>query len=169
MRERREMKRSRISSGLLMFRMKNAELEVLLVHPGGPFFQNKDDDVWSIPKGEASEAEDLRTRARIEFEEEVGFAPSSEDWTNLGSVKQKGGKIVYAWAFEGDLPRNFKLVSNTFEMEWPPHSGRKQTFPEVDRADFFSIDSARRKMKQAQTAFLDRLIDWIRARKLERG
>jgi predicted NUDIX family NTP pyrophosphohydrolase len=163
------MKRSRISSGLLMYRMKNAGPEVLLVHPGGPLFRKRDDGVWSIPKGEAGKGEDLRTRARIEFEEEVGFAPSSEGWIDIGSIQQKGGKIVYAWAFEADFPRDCKLTSNTFEMEWPPHSGRKQTFPEVDRAEFFSIDSARRKMKATQTPFLDRLLDSIRARKLKRG
>jgi predicted NUDIX family NTP pyrophosphohydrolase len=163
------MKRSNISSGLLMFRMKNAQVEVLLVHPGGPFFQNKDEGAWSIPKGEAEKDEDLRQRARIEFEEELGFAPPSENWMELGSIEQKGGKTVHAWACQADLPHHFKLRSNTFEIEWPPHSGRRQTFPEVDRAHFFPIESARRKMNPAQTAFLDRLLDFIGSRKQEKN
>src|SRR2546423_1811190 len=131
------MKRSNISSGLLMFRKGNGALEVLLVHPGGPFFRNKDAGAWTIPKGEAAEGEDLLTRAQTEFEEELGVAPHGE-WIDLGSVKQKGGKTVHAWAFEGDLPNDFVLKSNTFEVEWPPRSARMQTFPEVDRAEFFS-------------------------------
>ena len=114
---------SKTSAGLLMFRIKNAGLEVLLVHPGGPYFQNKDDGAWSIPKGEATEGEDLLARARIEFKEELGV-PASGSWIALGSVKQKGGKTVHAWAFAGDLGDDFKLVSNTFEMEWPPRSGQ---------------------------------------------
>ena len=139
-----------------MFRKRDANLEVLLVHPGGPFFRNKDDGAWTIPKGEVGEEEDLRDRARIEFEEELGFSPS-RDWIELGSVKQKGGKTVHAWAFEGDLPANFNLASNTFEMEWPPRSGGTQTFPEIDRAEFFSIAEAKQKINAAQIAFLEQL------------
>jgi predicted NUDIX family NTP pyrophosphohydrolase len=150
------MKRSRTSSGLLMFRKKKGGLEVLLAHPGGPFFQNKDEGSWTIPKGEATEREDLLTRAKIELEEELGITPQGE-WIELGWVKQKGGKTVYAWAFEGNLEEDFELASNTFEMEWPPHSGRRQKFPEIDRVSFFSIEDARRKMNPAQTVFLDRL------------
>src|SRR3979409_1867608 len=105
--------RSKTSAGLLMFRTMRGELEVLLVHPGGPYFQKKDDGVWTIPKGEVTKAEDLLGRARIEFEEELGIAPPG-DWIELGSVKQKGGKTVHAWAFEGDLPQDFELKSNTF-------------------------------------------------------
>lgn len=141
-----------------MFRRKNGELEVLLVHPGGPFFKNKDDGAWTIPKGEAAEDEDLRTRAKIEFEEELGITPG-EEWIDLGSVKQKGGKTVHAWAFAGDLEPDFKLVSNTFEIEWPPRSGRTQQFPEIDEASFFPLELARLKINQAQTVFLDRLRD----------
>jgi predicted NUDIX family NTP pyrophosphohydrolase len=152
------LKRSRTSAGLLMFRRKQDELEVLLVHPGGPFFRKKDDGAWTIPKGEAAEGEDLRSRAKIEFEEELGFAPV-EEWIELGSVKQKGGKTVHAWAFCGDLPPDFKLASNTFELEWPPKSGRKQPFPEVDQAKFFPLALARSKINPAQTVFLDRLRD----------
>lgn len=146
-----------ISAGLLMFRRKHNGLEVLLVHPGGPFFRKKDDGHWTIPKGEAAENEDLRTRAKIEFEEELGFAPG-KDWIELGSVKQKGGKTVHAWAFVGDLAADFKPTSNTFEMEWPPGSGRKQPFPEIDQASFFPLELARSKINQAQAVFLDRLL-----------
>ena len=150
--------RSRISAGLLMFRRKNDEIEVLLAHPGGPFFASKDDGAWTIPKGEAAPGEDLLTRAQIEFEEEVGLRPESfQGWIELGSIKQKGGKIVHAWAFEGDLPESFEVKSNLFEMEWPPRSGRLQSFPEVDQAKFFTEAVARRKLKLAQVPLLDRL------------
>ena len=131
-------------------------MEVLLVHPGGPFFARKDDGAWTIPKGEAAPGEDLLTRAQIEFEEELGLKPQGE-WIQLGSIKQKGGKTVYAWAFEGDLPETFQLRSNTFEMEWPPHSGKLKEFPEIDRAEFFAEEVAGRKINSAQVAFLDRL------------
>ncbi len=141
-----------------MFRRKNEEFEVLLAHPGGPFFQRKDDGAWTIPKGEVALGEDLLTRAQIEFEEEVGFRPeSARGWIELGSIKQKGGKTVHAWAFEGDLPSSFKLKSNTFEMEWPPRSGKLKEFPEIDRAEFFTEEIARQKLKPAQVPFLDRL------------
>ncbi len=141
-----------------MFRRRNNELEVLLAHPGGPFFARKDHGAWTIPKGEAAPGEDLLTRAQIEFEEEVGFRPKTlRGWIELGSIKQKGGKIVHGWAFEGDLPESFEVKSNLFEMEWPPRSGKLKEFPEVDRAEFFTEDIARQKMKPAQTPFLDRL------------
>ena len=150
--------RSRISAGLLMFRRKNDEIEVLLAHPGGPFFVRKDDGVWTIPKGEAAPGEDLLMRAQIEFEEELGFRPENiPHWIELGWIQQKGGKIVHAWAFEGDLPEGFECKSNLFELEWPPRSGRYQNFPEVDRACFFSDKTARRKLKSRQVPFLDRL------------
>jgi predicted NUDIX family NTP pyrophosphohydrolase len=139
-----------------MFRRKNNQLEVLLAHPGGPFFARKDDGAWTIPKGEPAPGEDLLTRAQIEFEEEVGIRPHGE-WIELGSIKQKGGKIVHAWAFEGDLPESFKCKSNLFEMEWPPRSGRRQKFPEVDQACFFSEQVARRKIKPTQAPLIDRL------------
>ena len=151
------------SAGLLMFRRKQNALEVLLVHPGGPYFRRKDEGYWTIPKGEAAEGEDLPARAKMEFEEELGFAPA-EDWIELGSVKQKGGTTVHAWAFEGDLPPNFKLASNTFEMEWPPRSGRTQQFPEIDEARFFPLELARSKINQAQAVFLDRLRDALELR-----
>lgn len=155
--------RSKTSAGLLMFRKRNAGLEVLLVHPGGPYFRNKDGGAWTIPKGEAIEGEDLLKRARTEFEEELGV-PALGDWIALGSVRQKGGKTVQAWAFAGDLGDGFAIASNTFEMEWPPRSGKVQPFPEVDRASFFSIEEARRKINPAQTIFLDRLIEYLHSR-----
>lgn len=141
-----------------MFRKGRDELEVLLVHPGGPYFQNKDDGAWTIPKGEAMEGEELLQRARIEFEEELGLAASGENWIELGSIKQKGGKTVHGWAFAGDLKDDFKLSSNTFEMEWPPRSGKTKEFPEVDQARFFSLEEARKKINPAQCPFLDRLV-----------
>jgi predicted NUDIX family NTP pyrophosphohydrolase len=158
------MVRSKTSAGLLMFRRRDGELEVLLVHPGGPYFQNKDDGAWTIPKGEVTEGEDLLERARIEFAEELGI-PASGDWLELGSIKQKGGKTVHAWAFAGDLENDFKLTSNTFEMEWPPRSGKMQRFPEVDRASCFPVAEARKKINVAQNVFLDRLIEELASRR----
>jgi len=153
-----KQKRSNVSAGLLMFRRKNTAVEFLLVHPGGPFWKNKDDGAWSIPKGEAQPDEDLLSRARIEFKEELGIEPVG-DFIPLGSIKQKGGKAVHAWAFEGDLPHNFQLKSNTFEIEWPPHSGKFKEFPEIDRAEFFGKEIARRKINSAQLSFFDRLCE----------
>ena len=151
-------KRSRISAGLLMFRRTKNKVEVLLAHPGGPFHVHKDDGAWTIPKGEAAPGEDLLTRAQIEFEEEVGFLPKTvRDYIELGSIIQKGGKTVYGWAFEDDLPKSFKPKSNLFEMEWPPHSGKRKQFPEIDRAEFFTEAVARQKIKATQIPFLDRL------------
>src|SRR5467141_5000599 len=156
--QQQKQKRSRVSAGLLMFRRKIDILEVLLAHPGGPFFRNKDDRAWTIPKGEAGPGEDLLTRAQIEFEEEIGCRPENAgEWIELGWIKQKGGKIVHAWAFEGDLPEQFECKSNLFDLEWPPRSGKYQSFPEVDRACFFSEKKARRKLKSRQVPFLDRL------------
>lgn len=157
------MKASSASAGLLMFRRNNGPLEVLLVHPGGPYFRNKDQGAWTIPKGEVAEGENLLARARTEFEEELGMAaPAAANWIELGSVKQKGGKTVHAWAFEGDCPADFVAVSNTFELEWPPRSGRMQEFPEIDRAEFFLIEEAKRTINEAQIAFLDRLGEALR-------
>jgi predicted NUDIX family NTP pyrophosphohydrolase len=143
-----------------MFR-KREGLQVFLVHPGGPYFRNKDGGAWTIPKGEAGEGENLLTRAKIEFEEELGIRAIASDWIALGSVKQKGGKTVHAWAFEGNLPDAFAITSNTFEIEWPPRSGRMQQFPEIDRAEFFSIEKAKEKINEAQAAFLDRLVEAV--------
>jgi predicted NUDIX family NTP pyrophosphohydrolase len=155
---------SKTSAGLLMFRTRKGGLQVLLVHPGGPYFQDKDNAAWTIPKGEVTEGEDLLERARIEFEEELGIGASG-NWMRLGSVKQKGGKTVHAWAFAGELKDDFELVSNTFEMEWPPRSGKMERFPEVDRASFFPVEEARRKINVAQTVFIDRLIEELDSRR----
>ena len=146
----------------MMFRQTNNTLEVLLVHPGGPLWANKDEGAWSIPKGEAAPGEDLLTRARTEFAEELGIRAEG-DYIPLGSIKQKGGKTVHAWAFEGDLPEAFQLKCNTFEIEWPPHSGKMRAFPEVDRAEFFPLEIARQKINPAQIALLDRLGDALTA------
>jgi predicted NUDIX family NTP pyrophosphohydrolase len=145
------------SSGILLFR-RAAELEVLLVHPGGPFWAKKDLGAWSIPKGEHDEAEESLHAALREFEEETGTKPDAEQLTDLGTVKQKSGKVVQGYALEGDLDAD-AIRSNTFTMEWPPRSGRQAEFPEVDRAQWFALDEARERINPAQAAFLDRLID----------
>jgi predicted NUDIX family NTP pyrophosphohydrolase len=150
--------RSRISAGLLMFRRRDGEIEFLLAHPGGPLFVHKDKGHWTIPKGEAAPGEDLLTRAGIEFAEEVGLEPKGP-YLALGTIQQKGGKIVHAWAMEGDLPPDFAQRSNTFELEWPPRSGQMQVFPEIDRAEFFAEKLAREKIKPTQAPFLDRLVN----------
>lgn len=139
-----------------MFRKHSGHLEVLLVHPGGPFSAGKDIDHWSIPKGEANLGEDLFETAKREFQEEIGV-PAHGSFIALGTIRQKSGKVVHAWAFEGDidLPRQFR--SNTFQLEWPPGSRIIREFPEIDRAQFFPLDLAHRKLKAAQCPFLDRL------------
>lgn len=137
---------------------------MLLVHPGGPFFRNKDAGAWTIPKGELAEGEDLMARARLEFREELGLEPPIADWVELGAVKQKGGKTVHAWAAESDLPPDFVPRPNSFAIEWPPRSGRVQDFPEIDRAEFFAIESAKEKINPAQVAFLDRLLSILDTR-----
>ena len=145
----------KISAGLLMYRVRGGHLEVLLAHPGGPFFTNKDLGVWTIPKGLVDEDENQLAAARREFEEETGVRPEGE-FLPLGEVRQKGGKTVVAWAVEGDLDPA-AITSNTFQREWPPRSGRRQTFPEIDRAEFFSIAEAKTKINPAQAQFLGRL------------
>ena len=146
----------RISSGLIMYRRAAKGIEVLLVHPGGPFWKNKDAGAWSIPKGQACEGEDLLACAKREFQEETGFAPAGE-FIALNPIKQKAGKIVHAWAFEGDCDPT-KIVSNTFTIEWPPKSGKRIEIPEVDRAAFFDIESAKEKLNPAQAPLLDQLL-----------
>ena len=143
------------SAGLLLYRESEGCLEVLLAHPGGPFWAKKDDGVWSIPKGEFDETEDPLTAARREFEEETGLVPDGP-LTKLDPLRQPSGKIVYAWAIPGDFDP-VRLKSNTFTMEWPPKSGRQQMFPEVDRAGWFRIDAAKRKILTGQTGFLSQL------------
>jgi predicted NUDIX family NTP pyrophosphohydrolase len=145
----------RVSAGLLMFRRKGDAPQVLLAHPGGPLWAKKDLGAWTIPKGEGAPDEDLLATARREFEEETGFRPQGP-FHPLGRVKQKSGKVVYAWAFEGDV-EPAALRSNTFSMEWPPRSGQRPDFPEVDRAEFFDIAEARRRINPAQAELLDAL------------
>lgn len=142
------------SAGLLLYR-RNPSMEVFLVHPGGPFWAKKDLGAWSIPKGEYADGEDPLSAARREFKEETGF-PAPAESVPLGEVKQAGGKIVTAWASEGDCDPE-KLVSNTCEIEWPPRSGRKLEIPEVDRAAWFAMDEARERILKSQQPFLERL------------
>jgi predicted NUDIX family NTP pyrophosphohydrolase len=139
------------SAGILLYRRKNKQLEVLLVHPGGPFWAKKDQGAWSIPKGEY-EGEDALAAAKREFEEETGFSVSGETLA-LGQQKQKGGKVIDAWALEGDLNPD-ALHSNTFEMEWPPKSGKRQRFPEIDKAGWFTVETALEKINPGQAAFI---------------
>jgi predicted NUDIX family NTP pyrophosphohydrolase len=144
------------SAGLVLYRQRDGKLEVLLVHPGGPFWQKRDEGVWSIPKGELTENEAGVDVARREFQEEIGLPAPNGELTALGAVTQAGGKTVHAWAVAGDVDVT-RLTSNTFELEWPPRSGKRQQFPEVDRAEWFDLDATRRKLLPAQRAFIDRL------------
>jgi predicted NUDIX family NTP pyrophosphohydrolase len=146
----------KISAGLLMYRFQNGTLQVLLAHPGGPFYKNKDNGFWTIPKGEIAPEENGLDAAVREFTEETGITPYGE-FISLGWVKQKSGKIVHAWAFAGDWDETKPLMSNTFELEWPPRSGNRQTFPEVDRILFFSVPEALEKINEAQREFVKRL------------
>ena len=145
----------KLSAGLVVWRRRAGALEVLLVHPGGPFWKNKDEGAWSIPKGEYTEGEDPLAAARREFAEETGMEPAGE-FTPLGEVRQAGGKRVRAWAHQGDYDPA-AMQSNTFEMEWPPKSGRKHSFPEIDRAAWFTVEEARRKILAGQLPFLETL------------
>lgn len=149
---------TRTSAGILLFRRRDSRLEVLLAHPGGPFFAQRDAGYWTIPKGEVDPDEELFTVANREFEEETGFRAPSGDPILLGSIVQKGGKTVHAWALEGDLDPTTS-VSNTFEMTWPPGSGRRESFPEIDRVEWFDPAEARRRIKATQIPLIDRLED----------
>jgi len=146
----------RISAGLLLFRQHGRQLEVFLVHPGGPLWRNKDLGAWSIPKGECVSGEDPLVAARRELREETGL-DADGPFTALRPVRQAGGKIVQAWAAQADLDPS-RLVSNTFTMEWPPRSGREQEFPEVDRAAWFPLDEARVRILSGQVPLLDELV-----------
>jgi predicted NUDIX family NTP pyrophosphohydrolase len=150
---------ARVSAGLLLYRFRGRELQVFVAHPGGPFFTSKDDGHWTIPKGEVEPGEDLLAAAIREVREETGIAidPDSE-FIALGSIQQKGGKVVHAWAVESDWDDTQPVQSNSLTMEWPPSSGRMLEFPEVDRARFFSVAEAKRKLKLAQTELADRLV-----------
>ncbi|MBZ9938157.1 NUDIX domain-containing protein [Mesorhizobium sp. BR1-1-16] len=149
------------SAGILMYRRGAGGIEVLLVHPGGPFWRKRDAGAWSIPKGECEPGEPPDFTARREFAEEIGIIPTGR-LVPLGSVRQKAGKLVHGFAMEGDFDLA-RFASNVFEMEWPPRSGRMQSFPEVDRAEWFDLATARTKINAAQSDLLDRLLAVIDA------
>jgi len=150
------------SAGILLYRMVEGELEVFLVHPGGPYWAKKDEGAWSVPKGEFEEGEDSLEAARREFWEETGSGVSG-DFMELKPLKQPSGKIVYVWAVEGNIDEA-SIESNLFTMEWPPNSGKEQKFPEVDKGGWFTIPQAREKLLKGQLGFLDEL-----QKKLEMG
>jgi predicted NUDIX family NTP pyrophosphohydrolase len=148
------------SAGILVYRLLPGDLEVLLVHPGGPFWSKKDDGAWFIPKGEVEPGEEPLAAALREFREELGIAPPAGDPRELGTVKNKGGKLIHAWALPGELElANFK--SNTFSMEWPPRSGKSGEFPEVDRAQYFGVEQALQKMHPAELPLVQRLLEQL--------
>ncbi len=149
-----------ISAGILMYRFKGERPEVLLVHPGGPFWVNKDLGAWSIPKGLVDDNEDALEAAKREFEEETGFSVSGR-FIPLSMQKTKSGKIIMAWAVEGDIDAS-RIKSNTFQIEWPPHSGKKQEFLEVDRAAWFDIEEAKERLNKGQVGFLEELLKIIK-------
>lgn len=153
------------SAGLLLFRRSGPDrVEVLLVHPGGPFFRNKDEGTWTLPKGEIESGEDPLTTAKRELAEETGFDLTADgEPFALGEVRQRGGKIVLAWAVEASV-EPARLESNTFEIEWPPRSGRRRRFPEIDRAEYFPLGRAREKINPVQIEFLDRLENALRTK-----
>jgi predicted NUDIX family NTP pyrophosphohydrolase len=141
------------SAGILLYRVKNAIVEVLLVHSGGPFWAKKDAGAWSIPKGEFTDEEEPFVAAKREFSEELGFPAPGGDYIDLGSIKQSGGKTVYAWAIQADFDPS-TMKSNTFSMEWPPKSGQEQEFPEVDKAAWVALDKAEIKLFKGQAPLL---------------
>jgi predicted NUDIX family NTP pyrophosphohydrolase len=155
-------KSGRTSAGILLWRRRDDRLEVLLAHMGGPYWVNKDLGHWTIPKGEIEEGEEPVAVARREFAEETGYELPDTPLVELGEIRQKSGKLVLAWAARGDLDAT-TAVSNTYQMEWPPRSGRVETFPEIDRVEWFKLKQARRKLKAAQVPFLDRLQSAIAA------
>jgi len=145
------------SAGILLYRLNNNSLEVLLVHPGGPFWAKKDLGAWSIPKGEFSEEENPLDAAKREFQEEIGIEAFGE-FIELTPITQKSGKIIYAWVSQGNIdPKGIK--SNTFEIEWPPRSGKKQKFPEIDRGEWFNVQEAKEKINPSQSALIDELVN----------
>jgi predicted NUDIX family NTP pyrophosphohydrolase len=140
-----------------MYRVREGLMQIFLAHPGGPLYRSKDEGYWTIPKGEPPDTEPLLDTAIREFEEETGILPHGP-FIELGSIRQKGGKVVYGWAFEGDHNPMQPIRSNTFEMQWPPRSGKTQQFPEVDRAQFFSLADGRKKLKETQWPLVERLV-----------
>jgi predicted NUDIX family NTP pyrophosphohydrolase len=148
------------SAGIVLYRIQNDRIEVFLVHPGGPYWSKKDDGAWSIPKGEFNESEEPLAAAKREFQEETGIKISGE-FIQLNPIKQKAGKMVYAWAVEGDIDPA-KVKSNSFEIEWPPRSGKMKSFPEIDKAAWFHVGDAQKKIIAAQSAFIKELESKIR-------
>ncbi len=148
-------RRSSTSAGLLLYRRLNGKLEVFLAHPGGPFWARRDEGAWTIPKGGVEAGEDALDAARREFQEETGITPAG-DFVPLGSIRQRAGKVVHAWAWEGDADAS-TITSNTTQTEWPRGSGRRITYPEVDRCAWFTPEEARRRMNAAQAEFIERL------------
>jgi predicted NUDIX family NTP pyrophosphohydrolase len=151
---------SRPSAGILLYRRRDDHLQVLLVHPGGPFWAHRDEGAWSIPKGEHEAEEDPLAAARREFEEELGTAPPAGPIHDLGEIRQRAGKLVRAFGLEGDLDAQ-AIISNTCQVEWPPRSGRALTIPEVDRAEWFHPDEARARINPAQVELLNRLLERV--------
>lgn len=149
------MRSQKKSAGILLYRFNKKQLELLLVHPGGPFWVKKDEGAWTIPKGELNDKEDALLAAKREFEEETGLKPEG-DFIKLSPVKQKAGKLIYAWAVQGNIDIT-QLNSNTFEMEWPPRSGKRKTFPEVDKAAWFTPAAARSKMVEGQLPLIEEI------------
>jgi predicted NUDIX family NTP pyrophosphohydrolase len=152
------MHRGKVSAGLLMYRLRDGQPEVYLAHPGGPYFTYRDNGHWTLPKGEVAPGEELLATAVREFREETGIESRAFEYIPLGSIRQRGGKVVHGWAFEGDCPEGHVHTCNSFKMEWPPRSGRWDDYPEVDRVGFFTLAEARGKMKDTQQPFLDRLL-----------
>jgi len=155
-------KRGRVSAGLLLWRRKRGRVEVLLGHPGGPYFAHRNEGEWTVLKGEIEPGEDALAVARREFSEETGQPPPMGSPVELGRIQQKSGKVVHAWGVEGDVDPD-ACTSNTFDMEWPPGSGQVESFPEIDRVAWFPLPEARRRIKPAQAPFLDRLQSEIEA------
>ena len=152
--------KARVSAGLLLYRMRQGQLEVFLAHPGGPFFARKDEGHWTIPKGEVHDGEGLLATAIREVHEETGVEiDKTAPFIELGSIRQKGGKIVHAWAVEYSGPEPGVCKSNVFHTEWPPGSGKMEPFPEVDRAEFFTLETAKLKVKQSQIPLLETLAE----------
>jgi len=147
------------SAGILLYRQRPGRpVEVLLAHPGGPYWARKDKAAWSLPKGEFEDGEEPLSAAKREFSEETGMKLGEADFTELGTVKMSSGKVIYAWALEGDFDVT-KLASNTFSMEWPPKSGQQEKFPEVDRAAWFTLPEAAMRLHPSQVAFLERMAE----------
>ncbi len=149
------------SAGILVYRLSPANVEVLLVHPGGPFWAKKDDGAWFLPKGEIEAGEEPLAAALREFAEELGIAPPAGEPRELGTAKNKGGKLLHAWALPGELDLG-AFKSNTFSMEWPPRSGKSREFPEVDRAQYFGVEQVLQKMHPAELPFVERLLEQLR-------